>query len=202
MKKYLFFGDSVTEAGRDKSKPYDLGHGFVYFLSQEFREIKFINKGIGGQRVKDLINRLDADVIDLNPDICFILIGANDAWLPYRLNQESSLKTFRNSFETLIKTIIKKLDHTEIVLIKPYAIDIQKSNQNVIIDLEVFRNDYKFIAKKYNLAILDIKESMEKQLESFSAETLFYDGIHPTKLGHEIIKDVITSFIRGNLNDI
>ncbi|BCR36845.1 SGNH/GDSL hydrolase family protein [Mariniplasma anaerobium] len=202
MKNYLFFGDSVTEAGRDKSNPSDLGHGFVYFLSQEFREIKFINKGIGGQRVKDLINRLDIDVINLNPNVCFILIGVNDAWLPYRLNQGSSIHTFRNSLDVLIKTIIEKSDHTEIVLIKPYAIAIQKSNENMIIDLAAFRNDYDLIGKKYNLPVIDIKETIEKQLKVVPADTLFYDGIHPTKLGHQIIGKIIEDYIRGNLHDL
>ena len=105
MKTYLFYGDSVTEAGRDKENIFDLGHGFVYFLDQTFKDINFMNKGIGGQRVKDLIIRLDADVIQMKPDVCFILIGVNDAWLPYRLNQKSSLQTFRGDLKHLIKEI-------------------------------------------------------------------------------------------------
>ncbi|MCD4827604.1 MAG: hypothetical protein K8Q99_07495 [Acholeplasmataceae bacterium] len=202
MKKFLFFGDSVTESGRDKTNACDLGHGYVYFLSQVFNDINFINKGIGGQRVKDLINRLDDDVIKFSPDVCFILIGVNDAWLPYMLNQASSLHTFKADFEELIKSIINKLEHVEIVLIKPYALPIDKSNDDVIKDLSVFRDDYETVAKKYSLPILDMKDTMEKSLALMPAESLFYDGIHPTKLGHQIISQMIENYIKGHLYDL
>lgn len=202
MKKYLFFGDSVTEAGRDKTNSIDLGNGFVYFLSLEFSDIICINKGIGGQRVKDLINRLDTDVIDLNPDVCFILIGVNDAWLPYLLNQESSLDTFGHDFDKLIKMIKEKLKNVEIVLIKPYAIAIDKSKERVIKDLKIFRADYESIAKKYKLPILDMKKTMEMQMIDIPAEKLFYDGIHPTELGHQIISKMIKNYLQGHIYDL
>lgn len=202
MKKYVFFGDSVTEANRNKQNTLDLGEGFVFMLDKEFENIEFFNRGIGGQKVNDLLNRVDEDVINLKPDVCFIWVGVNNAWLPYMLNQPSTLKTFFSDYDHLIKEIKKKSSHTEIVLIKPFAVTGEKSSIDMLKDLEVFRADCDRVAKAHHLKIIDIKDEINKQLVFMPAESIFYDGIHPSPLGHEIIKESITDFIRGNLNDI
>jgi lysophospholipase L1-like esterase len=202
MKKYVFFGDSVTEAHRNKENSSDLGEGFVYLVSKEFNNIKFFNRGISGHRVNDLLKRVNDDVINLKPDVCFIWIGVNDAWIPYFLNQPSSIKSFLGDYEQLIREINEKLSNTEIVLIKPFALHSERATADILRDLEVFRNDCDILARKYKLKVIDIKNEINSQLVLMSADSIFSDGIHPTPLGYEMIKNVISNFIRGNLNDI
>ena len=43
----------------------------------------FINKGVSGNRVPDLIVRYMEDFLDLEPDFISILIGINDVWRRY-----------------------------------------------------------------------------------------------------------------------
>jgi lysophospholipase L1-like esterase len=118
------------------------------------------------------------------------------------LNQPLTLKSFFKDYELLIKKIKEKTNHTEIVLIKPFAVTGQKSNIDMLKDLDIFRSDCDRLAKEYDLKLIDIKDEINKKLVFMPAESIFYDGIHPSLLGHEIIKTVITDFIRGNLNDI
>jgi acyl-CoA thioesterase I len=202
MKKYVFFGDSVTEANRNKNDSLDLGEGFVYLLSKEFNNIEFFNRGISGHRVNDLLKRVNDDVISLKPDVCFIWIGVNDAWLPYLLNQSSTLKSYYSDYNKLINRIKRGSINTEIVLIKPFAIYSDISNEDVLRDLEVLRSDCQKLANHHGLKIIDIKDEINKQLVLMPAKSVFHDGIHPTQFGYKIITDVISRFIRGNLYDL
>lgn len=197
MNTYLFFGDSVTEAHRNKLCPDDLGQGFVHQLSQIFNEDNFINRGISGQRIKDLLKRVESDVIALKPDVCFIWVGINDAWLPYLLYQESSIYSFYNDYDELIQKIAKGLEHTEIVLIKPYAMLMDKVSEDILNDMNLFRSDVEKLGNKYKLTILDIKDHFENRLVLMPANQMFFDGIHPTLFGYELITDVMTNYIKG-----
>ena len=198
MKKYVFFGDSVTEANRNKQNTLDLGEGFVFMLDKEFKNIEFFNRGIGGQKVNDLLNRVDEDVINLKPDVCFIWIGVNNAWLPYMLNQTSTLKTFFSDYDHLIKEIKKKSSHSEIVLIKPFAQIGVKVDIKILTDLEIFRNDCERLSDKYQLTLIDIKDDINKYSINHQDVSLFSDGIHPTTKGYEVITKTLEKFIKGS----
>ncbi|PNR98122.1 hypothetical protein [Petrotoga olearia] len=59
----LFQGDSVTDAGRDYNNVADLGLGYPMITASWIsaahpsKNIRFINKGVSGNRVKDLKER-------------------------------------------------------------------------------------------------------------------------------------------------
>jgi lysophospholipase L1-like esterase len=75
--RIIFFGDSITQLGVNPG-------GYVLLvqdtLKKKFPSIKIIGAGIGGNKVPDLIARMDADVIAKNPTIVVIYIGINDVW--------------------------------------------------------------------------------------------------------------------------
>ena len=79
----LFIGDSITDCGR-RAAEAPLGGGYVRSFTEivtaQFpdQNIKYINKGIGGNRVTDLHNRWHDDVVYHKPDRLSIKIGIND----------------------------------------------------------------------------------------------------------------------------
>ena len=87
--KILFQGDSVTDAGRDRSDPHDMGNGYPRYASAMIQdsfpdtEFEFFNLGISGNRTEHLVERLEADFMEIQPDIVSILIGVNDVWHHY-----------------------------------------------------------------------------------------------------------------------
>lgn len=197
MKKIVFFGDSVTEAHRQLKNDKDLGQGFIFSLQDIFRHISFYNKGIGGQRIKDLLMRVNEDVISLGPDLCFIWIGVNDAWLPYLLGFESSFDTFSKDYNKLIKQIKDADKETKIVLIKPFVLPIGQVTLDILQDVDKYRTYVDDIAKANHLDVVDIKNDIEKQLVLMLGEHLFYDGIHPTPEGYQVITDVLKQYLEG-----
>jgi lysophospholipase L1-like esterase len=199
MKSIVFFGDSVTEAHRNMKDTNDLGQGFIYLLEKTYPQFHFFNRGIGGQKVLDLLKRVHHDVIDLRPDVCFIWIGINDAWLPYLLHQSPTKDSFVDHYQLLIHCIQDSLKEVKLILIKPFALPIGHVSIDVYRDLELFRDFVEHIGDINKLDVIDIKKDIEAQLVLMSGDALFYDGIHPTPKGYEIIKDVIDRYIKEHI---
>jgi lysophospholipase L1-like esterase len=62
----VFVGDSITEGWKTLERDFaDLG-------------VKVANRGIGGDTTPNLVHRLQADVLSLNPRALVVLIGTND----------------------------------------------------------------------------------------------------------------------------
>ena len=84
--KILFQGDSITDAGRDRSDIHHLGSGYPFYAARYIREkypqkeFEFLNTGISGDRAESLLARWQTDAVALAPDIISILIGINDTW--------------------------------------------------------------------------------------------------------------------------
>lgn len=79
--RLVAFGSSNTELHW-----HSLGHfNWFSWLSSAMREwigrhITTINSGIGGETSKDILKRIDRDVLSFNPDLVIITIGGNDTW--------------------------------------------------------------------------------------------------------------------------
>ena len=80
---FLFQGDSITDCGRRAaSAPFGGGYPSIFIerMTAAFpeRKVRYINKGISGDRVTGLRDRWEDDVIRHQPDWVSILIGIND----------------------------------------------------------------------------------------------------------------------------
>ena len=79
----LFIGDSITDCGR-RGAEMPMGIGYVKMVTEittaryPERNVNFINKGIGGNRITDLKDRWQDDVFYHSPDRLSIKIGIND----------------------------------------------------------------------------------------------------------------------------
>jgi lysophospholipase L1-like esterase len=76
-KKIVFFGDSITELGVKSN-------GYIRVMEEMIRnedkstQYELIGKGISGNKVYDLLLRMEEDVLKLQPHIVVIYIGVND----------------------------------------------------------------------------------------------------------------------------
>ena len=81
----LFIGDSITDCGR-RGAEAPLGNGYVKLVSEMTtirypeRSIRFVNKGIGGNRITDLKERWQDDVIVHKPDWLSIKMTISTWW--------------------------------------------------------------------------------------------------------------------------
>ena len=103
--RIVFFGDSITDCGRDRTDIKSLGNGYVKILSDKLRpiypdtDIELINKGVSGDEVSDLLARVDGDVIALKPDAVVIMIGINNTIHQLKADKPLDLKQFESDLK-------------------------------------------------------------------------------------------------------
>lgn len=189
--KILFQGDSITDAGRNREDYHDLGSGYPLYAAKFIREenldmdFEFINLGISGNQTIDLVNRLQSDFIDIQPDLVSIHIGVNDTW--HRADNRAWLgnDVFEANYRKVL-TEIKEKTNAKILMIEQFLLPVP--------DKEYFRTDLN--------GKIDVERKLAREFADYyiSLDGLFAqacvgrscyhwsdDGVHPNANGSEFI---------------
>jgi lysophospholipase L1-like esterase len=186
--KILFQGDSVTDAGRDRSDPHDMGNGYPRYASAMIQdsfpdtELEFVNLGIGGNRTEHLVERLETDFIEIQPDIISIMIGVNDVWHHYSHGIETSDEQFEQNYRVVLDAI-KTRTSARILMIQPFLLEtVDPAKQAYTEELARKQAIVKKLADEYADAYLPLDEILHREIEE---EPAYYaaDGVHPTPDG-------------------
>ena len=187
--KILFQGDSVTDAGRDRSDPHDMGNGYPRFASAMIQdsfpdtEFEFIDLGISGNRTEHLVERMEADFIEIQPDIVSILIGVNDVGHHYAFEYvETTDEQFESNYRTLLEGL-KSRTTARILMIQPFLLEtVDPAKQELCEELARKQAIVKRLADEYADAYLPLDEVLHSMTEE---EPAYYaaDGVHPTPDG-------------------
>ena len=208
--KLLFFGDSITDAGRNRELDYQYtsyGHGFVYAItselqSQDFTKYQILNRGIGGHRVVDLYARIKADVWNEAPDVLTILVGINDIWHEIVVKNGVDLDRFERVYRMMIEDTLQRLPNVKIVLLEPFILDgsltekyIEEYSGTVLDYAKVVAK----IAEDYNLYFVPLQEKLSKCAEKDGAVNYLFDGVHPAMAGAKLIADEWLKLFKENI---
>jgi lysophospholipase L1-like esterase len=186
--KILFQGDSVTDAGRDRSNPSDMGDGYPRYASAMLQdsfpdtELEFVNLGISGNRTEHLLERLESDLIEVQPDVVSILIGINDVWHHYSQGIETTDEDFERHYRTVLDAI-KSRTNARILLIQPFLLEtVDPAKQVFCEELARKQTIVKRLADEYADAYLPLDEVLHAEE---GEEPAYYaaDGVHPTPDG-------------------
>ena len=197
MKKILFQGDSITDAGRlNQEDPGSFGSGYANLLAcrlmYEDRENKVYNCGISGNRVVDLYARWKKDCLNLEPDILTILIGVNDVWHEIDFKNGVEAPKFERVYRMLLEETMDKLPGIEIILMGAYLLPGTATGgeiwESFSEEVKKRSNITKKLAQELGLYFIDLQSAFDEALKKAPAEHWSYDGVHPTAAGHELIK--------------
>ena len=208
-KKVIFLGDSITQNAVINSEDFK---GFISLLEENVNQnTELIGKGIGGDKVSDLLTRYKDDVIKLNPDIVFIYIGINDVWHKYDYGTGTDIDLYENGLRQIINDL--KENGVEIILCTPTVIGENKGeftlvNQFKDIEtMEIMNNDLddysdviRKLSKEFDTKLLDLRKIFmqyisENNPENKSKGVLTTDGVHLNNLGSKLIADEMIRFI-------
>lgn len=198
--RILFQGDSITDCYRIKEgDALDLRIGMGYVLMcqaelmyEEPEKYVIMNRGINGNRVSHVYDRMQEDIIDLKPDVMSILIGINDTGHKFDADGDTaSVEGFFETYCKLIEEVKAALPDIKIMILEPFT---EKGAVN-----ESFYEEYreeaekrataaKKVAEKYDLTFVPLQEKFDEATKRGDNSCWFYDGIHPTAAGHMIIK--------------
>ncbi|WP_035618581.1 SGNH/GDSL hydrolase family protein [Lacticigenium naphthae] len=194
--RILFIGDSVTEAGRNISDDLDLGKGYPLLVGSElFRKypdyhFSFINRGVGGNKIRDLVDRWEVDCLNLKPDIVSILIGINDTWHNIDsdiFGTEAEFENFESDYRFLLKQVLQRTD-ARVILIDPFVLAYPKDRSSWRKDLDPRIQIVRKMAREYQTDYIPLDALLNKTGLSYGFKFLTgEDGVHPTLAGHSFI---------------
>ena len=198
----LFQGDSITDGGRMKDYEHDLnhqmGHGYAYIVNSTLgakypeKNLKFINKGISGNRIGDLYARWIEDAMNIRPDILSILVGINDCEQLRYYGKGSDAVRFEKIYRILIEDTLQSKPDIKLVLMEPFGLPVgeRKDNFQEMYDmLKGYQQATKRIAEDYGAIFVPLQDKFFELSEKYSPDYWSWDGIHPTVCGHGIIAD-------------
>ena len=197
--KILFQGDSITDAGRNRDDIHDLGGGYPKYAAQYMKEafpdvdFEFVDLGISGNQTKDLVDRLESDFIDIQPDIVSIMIGINDVW--HHAADKSWIPN--EVFEARYRTVLEKLKtqtKAKIMIIEPFLVPVA--------DKEFFREDLdpkiqiiRRLAREYADVFLPTDGLLASAYLGKEPTEFASDGVHPTAMGADFIGKLYCEYV-------
>lgn len=198
LDRIVFAGDSVTDM--DSTTPVgeglfdNLGHSYVRIienlLSALYPEIRIrvTNSGIGGNTSRDLLERWDRDVRNLNPQWVSICIGINDVWRQFDCPAMPDLAVSPEAYrENVRKMILAEKPHVKgIFLMTPYLIE-PNSNDAMRAKMDIYGRICKELAEEYGCILVDLQELFNHYCTMRHSSYLAWDRIHPNQVGATLI---------------
>jgi len=200
-------GDSITQADTHwtvNGHRNSIQGGWVTrlgnLLEKNFPgEYEVINKGINGDTALGVLQRLDRDVILLEPDIVIVAIGTNDIFARLSSDPNSTPDTYHATIAKIFKKLQLKLPDT-LVFTMGMTTSLRKytqirfgnflPQQNVI---QTVFNDYNNIlrglSKNYKFFYVDLTSHWPGDVEE--SWKFCADGIHPNDAGYDLMTEIL-----------
>ncbi len=193
MEKIVFFGDSITDMGRNRtcgdSQPYALGTGFVSLVAAKLLSeapcgYEIINRGDSGDRITQLYARIKKDVWNLEPDVLNILVGTNDN--DHALNDNGvELSRWEKVYRAIIEETKERFPKIKIILCAPYVIRGTRTQEEYEREAGVkpYAKKAEELAREYGLLFVDFQKAFDGFSSLYGDAALCYDNCHPSIVG-------------------
>ena len=181
----LFQGDSITDCERRWDNPENLGDRYVRLLTTMLpnkylrHKFKFINRGVSGDKAKDLVCRWDIDCISLPPDWLSILVGINDTLI-------TTITEFVEKYRSLLRRTTNELN-SRTIMCESFLLSVDNNayREDLNPKIEVIRK----LAKEYDTVLVPLDKIFHEACSLRTSEYWALDGVHPSPEGHALIAE-------------
>ncbi|MBR5543924.1 MAG: lysophospholipase [Clostridia bacterium] len=179
----ILLGDSIT----DFFNYFEL----FYDYSKQNNTLVY-NRGISGDTTDRLLERLNDNVLNINPKNIVLLIGTNDIGrgLPLSMSIENVSK--------IIEITKEKCPDVNFILQAVYPINRgmrdrfeKRSNEKI----ELMNKEFIKLSKKYDCVWLDITDKLKDETGNLKKEYTF-DGLHLNVSAYKIIAENVIPLLR------
>lgn len=182
--RVVFFGDSITQEG-----------GYIALLRERISgaglDAELINKGVSGNRVPDLLARVERDVLALEPDLVVVYIGINDVWHMESPRGGTGLGDYESGLCELLGLLRGR--GARLVLATPSVIGEKPRGENRLdAELDAYAAVSARVAGEHGAVLCDLRSAFFAYLgahnpggEEMGVATT--DGVHMTAEGSGVI---------------
>lgn len=194
----LFQGDSITDGNRKRNNDWNhvMGHGYQYIIASKLwyefpgKGLKFFNRGVSGNKVRDLAGRWEKDTINLEPDLLSILVGVNDTSGFITGNKELTAALFEQEYRELLDRTKKQLPNIQLVLGEPFLLPVgyvKEKWKEYSAEIKKRQEIVKELAMEFNAVHVEFQKAFDKALNIAPPDYWIWDGVHPMPAGHELM---------------
>ena len=169
--KIVFLGDSITCAG-------NLPGGYITLTALGLKangiDVKAINAGIGGNRSREMLARLDRDVLSQKPNWMTLSCGVNDKYgVPL------------DEFKSNVTKIVERAEaaHVKVMVLTANCGD------------EIYSECLREVAAEKKCVLADLRIPYRQAAEANPSARLANDWVHPNARGYFVMaKSVLRAF--------
>ena len=207
--RILFQGDSITDGGRwqNSSDPnHVFGQCYAYLVAARVGAARpdlrlvFLNRGVSGNQVTDLLARWPQDTLALKPGVVSVLVGVNDVLLALQPHGRVSPAKFEADYDRLLADTVRALPGVKLVLGEPFIEPGARTNGDWAAAREDIRALQGVVARlgaKYHAPVVRYQEVFDEACRRAPVETWIWDGVHPTAAGHELMAEAWLRTVRA-----
>jgi lysophospholipase L1-like esterase len=190
--RIVLIGDSITDCDRrGAAAPYGDGYvelirGLVTARHPELG-LTWVNRGIGGDTVRDLAERWDADAIGTAPDWLSVMIGINDIWHAFGSQPEKAvpLDEYATTLRALLRRAVERTG-CRLIVAEPYIIEPDRAEaQRAATDR--YRLVAREIGAEFDAIFVATQDAFDEVLRVTAPADWADDRIHPHRPGHAVI---------------
>lgn len=190
--RILFIGDSITDSGRGTTAP-PYGDGYVNmarnFLLAGYPayNLTLINKGMGGNTVRNLAARWERDVMLERPNWVSVMIGANDVWrhFAYNTNEAVPLGEYTDTLRRLISRTQAAI-RANFILMQPFIVNSDPGNPMRQL-MDVYSGSLELLALEFNGTFVRTQAAIDAVLAAKPSTFWSPDQIHLGAAGHMVL---------------
>ncbi|MBK8021692.1 MAG: hypothetical protein IPK19_09740 [Chloroflexi bacterium] len=157
--KIVCLGDSLTWGG--------YGGNYVDALRRLMPEHEFVNAGVGGNTVINLLRRLDDDVLVHEPDAVLIMVGGNDAISYSQPKTRSYYRQGQDIAETFVSPEAFQAGYRDLLtrlqaahVLTWVALEPNEYSPTTVAALSEYNALAKDAARPLNVPVLDLMEAL------------------------------------------
>lgn len=191
----VLIGDSITDAGRTVWGPPaqddDLGAGYVRIVASLFgarhpdRGVRFVNRGVAGDRTRELEVRWSDDCLALRPDVVSLLVGVNDTWRAFDAADPTPAEEFESRYRRLCETAAAT--GAALVLGEPFLLPVSDVVRSWRADLDPKLDAVRRIADDLDARLVPYDAAFAEACTLAPPEHWAPDGVHPSPAGHGLM---------------
>ncbi|MVN89632.1 SGNH/GDSL hydrolase family protein [Mucilaginibacter aquatilis] len=191
----LFQGDSITDAGRNRTNITPnttgmFGNGYAnlaaadLLLNNPGKNLQIWDRGISGNKVYQMAERWDADCLQIKPNVLSIMIGVNDFWHTLTNGYTGTIETYRTDYKKLLDRTKQALPDVKLIIGEPFAVlGVKSVTDKWYPKFDEYRAVAKEIAQEYNAPFIPYQSVFNEALKQAPGSYWTGDGVHPSVAG-------------------